>query len=204
MARTLVLNIDGKDIPVSITKVDRGKLYGDIEIEAFDDKGKPAVLQVLDADGRTLIGVGGTSLATVDEDGNSVDRKKLIPINSDGDEIELVESSFNAPNKLNSATIEDYLSFAVKSVYLLEPGSEDTDLGPLEKALSGDKIYRFPFSYRGGLDYDTAFVIGNKEGVFMIIGTETELEFVKLNQVSVAEPIEEQEVSGEELDFDLF
>jgi hypothetical protein len=203
MPRALVLSLDGEEFSVQLQKIDRERLYGDVEIEAFDEKGNPAVLQILDADGKTLISTGGTSLATLDEHGNSVDRKKLIPITSDGEEIEPVPSSFSAPNLLYEATIDEYLSHTVKSVYILNP-PEGSNLDLLDDVLSGDSIYKFDFSYRGGLEYDTAFLIGNEKTVFMIIGTSSSMQFVKLNQASVLEPVEEQEISGEEIEFDLF
>jgi hypothetical protein len=203
MARSLVLSLDGEDFPVQMQKIDREKLYGNIEIEAFDEEGNRAFLQILDADGKTLINTGGTSLASLDVDGNSVDRKKLIPITSDGDEVEPVPSSFSAPNLLYESTIDEYLSHTVKSVYLLTP-PEGSDFAILDDVRSGNAIYKFDFSYRGGLEYDTAFLVGNEKAVFMIIGSNTTLQFVKLNQPSVLEPVEEQEISGEEIEFDLF
>jgi hypothetical protein len=203
MARALVLSLDGEEFPVQMQKIDRERLYGNIEIEAFDEEGNEAYLQILDADGKTLIDTGGTSLATLDEDGNSVDRKKLIPITSEGEEIEPVPSSFSAPNLLYEANIDEYLSHTVKSVYILTP-PEGSNFDLLEDVLSGDSIYKFDFSYRGGLEYDTAFLVGNEKTVFMIIGVGSSLQFVKLNQPSVLEPVEEQEISGEEIEFDLF
>ncbi len=203
MARSLVLSLDGEDFPVQMQKIDRDKLYGNIEIEAFDEEGNRAFLQILDVDGKTLIDTGGTSLASLDVDGNSVDRKKLIPITSDGDEVEPVPSSFSAPNLLYESTIDEYLSHTVKSVYLLTP-PEGSDFAILDDVRSGNSIYKFDFSYRGGLEYDTAFLVGNEKAVFMIIGSNTTLQFVKLNQPSVLEPVEEQEISGEEIEFDLF
>lgn len=203
MARALVLSLDGEEFPVQLQKIDRERLYGNIEIEAFDEDGNEAYLQILDADGKTLIATGGTSLATLDEDGNSVDRKKLIPITSEGEEIEPVPSSFSAPNLLYEASIDEYLSHTVKSVYVLTP-PEGSNFDLLEDVLSGDSIHKFDFSYRGGLDYDTAFLVGNDKTVFMIIGVNSNLQLVKLNQPSVLEPVEEQEISGEEIEFDLF
>jgi hypothetical protein len=203
MARPLVLSLDGEEFPVQMQKIDREKLYGNVEVEAFDEEGKQAVLQILDADGKTLIDTGGTSLATLDEKGNSVDRKKLIPINSEGEEIKPVPSSFSAPNILYESSIDEYLSHTVKSVYLLTPG-EGSNFESLEAVISGDAIYKFDFSYRGGLEYDTAFLVGNEKNVFMVIGVNATLQLVKLNQPSVLEPIEEQEISGEEIEFDLF
>src|SRR5262245_57873658 len=203
MARALLLSLDGEEFPVQMQKIDREKLYGNIEIEAFDEEGNQASLQILDADGKTLIGTGGTSLAALDEEGNSVDRKKLIPITSEGVEVEPVPGSFSRPSVRLEATIDEYLSHTVKSVYLLTP-PEGSNLDLLKDVQSGDAIYKFDFSYRGGLEYDTAFLVGNEKNVFMIVGVNTTLQFVKLNQPSVLEPVEEQEISGEEIEFDLF
>ena len=39
MPRQLILSLDGREFPVTLTKIDRDKLYGSVEIEAFDEKG---------------------------------------------------------------------------------------------------------------------------------------------------------------------
>ena len=111
-------------------------------------------------------------------------------------------SSFSAPNLLERATVEDYLSHTVKSVYALE-AAEESELDHLRDSLSDGRIYKFPFSYRGGLEYDGAFLIGNKEGIFMIVGQPAVLKFLKLGQAVVLEPTEEQDVAADDLDFDL-
>jgi hypothetical protein len=202
MARSLVLSLDGQEFPVSLVKVDRDKLYGSIEIDAFDEKGNAAELKVLAADGRTLIDKGGTALSTVNEEGVSVSRTDLKALDADGDEIEPVPSSFDAPNVLKSAKIDEYLSQVVKSIYLLQP-SGDSDLDYLQSHLSGSQIYTFPFSYRGGLEYDSAFLVGADENAFMIVGKPAAIQFVKLNEGATLDSVEEQEISADELDFDL-
>ena len=72
MARSLILSVDGREFSVQIIKINREDLYGSVEIEAFDEKGKPAELLILAPDGKTLIGKGGTALATLDAKGNSI------------------------------------------------------------------------------------------------------------------------------------
>jgi hypothetical protein len=202
MARPLILSLDGREIPVSLVKIDREKLYGTVEIEAFDEKGREASLKVLAADGKTLIDKGGTALATISEKGDSLDRSKLTPVNEDGEKIEPVQSSFGEPNVLKKATAEDYLSQIVKSVYLLQP-FEDSDLDYLKDHLSGDQIFTFPFSYRGGVEHDDAFVLGADQEAFMVTGKKSNFEFLKLNQAAVLDSPEEQDISADDLDFDL-
>lgn len=203
MAKSLVLSLDGQETAVSLTKVDRERLYGAVGIEAFDEKGKPAMIKVLAADGRTLLDKGGTALATVDEEGSSVSRTDLKPVDANGDPIELVPSSFDQTNVLERATADEYLSQIVKSVYILEP-AEGADIDYIKDHLSGGQMFRFPFSYRGGIDHDSAFVVGNEKGdAFMVVGRDASLQFVRLNQAAVLDSIEEAEISGEELDFEM-
>lgn len=202
MAKGLVLSLDGQEFSVSLVKIDREKLYGTTEVEAFDEKGDQASIKVLASDGKTLIDKGGTALATIGEDGNSIDRRDLVAVDRDGAKIEPVPSSYGQTNVLAPATTEDYLSQIVKSVYFLEP-FEDSKLDFLHDHLSANQIYTFAFSYRGGIDYDSAFLVGAKGDAFMIVGKQAELQFVKLNQASVLDSVEEQEISADDLDFDL-
>lgn len=202
MAKPLILSLDGKEIAVSIIKIDREKLYGSVEIEAFDEKGREAFLRVLAADGKTLIDKGGTALATVTEKGDSVDRSTLQPVDEDGKKIEPVPSSFGEANNLSKATVDDYLSQNVKSVYLLEP-FEGSDIKYLKDHLEGGQVYTFPFSYRGGVENDDAFIIGSNNEAFMVTGKKSEFEFLKLNQAASLDSVEEADISADELDFDF-
>jgi hypothetical protein len=201
MPRPLVLSLDGREFDVRIVKIDREKLYGKVDVEAYDEKGNPAHLLVLAPDGKTLIDKGGTALATVNEDGDSVSRADLVAVDEEGQKIETVPSSFNQVNVLKRSAVEDYLSQLVKSVYLLE-ADDAADQKYLQDHVSSGLIYKFEFSYRGGTEYDNAFVLGNKSDAFMVVGKPAELEFVRLNQAVDLDATEEQEVSAEEISFE--
>lgn len=202
MARPLVLSLDGQEFQVTLVKIDREKLYGKIDIEAFDEKGRDASLRVLAADGKTLIDKGGTALATITDKGDSIDRNDLVPVNLDGEMIEQVQSSFIQANILEPATVEDYFLQIVKSVYILGP-YETAKISDLYDQLSTGQIYTFPFSWRGGVEYDNAFLIGAGGEAFMVVGKKAEFQFIKLNQAAVLENTEEEEISADDLDFDL-
>jgi hypothetical protein len=202
MAKPLILSLDGQEFPVSITKIDREKLYGAIEIEAFDENGNDASLKVLAPDGKTLIDKGGTALATVNEDGESIERGSLKAVGPDGEEIEPVPSSFGRVNVLKPADSDEYLGQIVKSVYLVQP-FEESSLDYLQDHLAADQIYKFPFSYRGGLEFDSAYVIGADDAAFLVVGRQAAFQFLKLNQAAVLDSEEEQEISADDIDFDL-
>ena len=202
MARSLILSLDGQEFPVDIEKIDRDRLYGSVEIEAFDEKGKPAVIKVLAADGKTLIDKGGTALTLVDEEGRSISRSELQAVDPNGDPIEPVPSSFGQPNVLKRAVMEDYLSQIVKSVYVLNP-ADDSPLDYLYDHLISGEMFAFPFSYRGGLEFDSAFIVGAGKDAFMIVGKPATLQYVKLNEAAALDSVEEAEISADELDFEL-
>jgi hypothetical protein len=201
MPRVLTLLLDGEEVPVVPVRIDRNKLYGSTEIEAFDEKGKPAEVKILAADGKTLIDKGGTALAIIDESGTSVDRRDLTPVDLDGEPVETVRSSFEAPNALKKAEPEDYLSTLVKSVYVLTP-PEGGDIEFLQDHLDSGQIYNLPFSWRGGMEYDDAFVLGSRSNAFMVVGKPAKLEFVRLNQEAVLDLVEEKEIAADEIDFE--
>jgi hypothetical protein len=199
----LVLNLDGEEFSVSIKKIDRDDLYGSVEVEAFDEKGNPASLMVLAADGKTLLDKGGTALATLDEKGNSVERNTLKSVNLEGKELEPIDSSFNKTNVLKKAEVEDYLSQVVKSVYVID-SFEGGDIKFLLDHVSSGLIYHFPFSYRaGGTETDNAYILGNATDAFMIVGREARFQFAKLNNAVQLDSVEEQEISADDIDFDL-
>jgi len=201
MARSLLLSLDGEEFEVELNRVERDDLYGKIEIEAFDG-GKPAELKLLASDGRTIIDTGGTALLMVDEEGNSVSRSDLKPVDLDGKELKPVASSFDGVNVLKKSSIDDYLSTLTRMVYHLSPVGEGAD-SQYDALRDTDAIYSFPFSYRGGVDADVAFVLSNSEGVFLAVGKPADLEFLKLNQIRALDSMEEEEIVADDISFDL-
>ncbi|HNQ14814.1 MAG TPA: hypothetical protein PKM58_04570 [Pyrinomonadaceae bacterium] len=200
MARNLIFEFDGTGLSAGIEKVDRSKLYGSTTIEAFDEDGKKTEMISLAADGQTLFGIGGTAFATLSLDNDPIKRDSLTAYSMDGEPLETVPSSFDAPIKvIERATIEDYLSHLVKSVYALT----GDDAAAIADRLSEGAIYKFQFSYRGGIMPDTAFLLSNAEGEpFMILTTPANINFVGFQDAAaVYEDVDEE--SDDELDFEM-
>ena len=97
--------------------------------------------------------------------------------------------------------LSEYLDQIVKSVYLLAPADGPIDI--LNDHLADGQLYKFPFSYRGGIEHDNAFVVGSRSDAFMIVGRTAALKFVSLNQAAQLDAVEEKEIAAEEIDFDL-
>ena len=136
-------------------KIDRSVLYGFKELEVLDEQGGRCELATLADDGKTLVGRGGVTYAYLSPDGAWCDKSGLKPVDLDGREIQPVASSFSAPVALvEKATLEEYLSHNVRSVYLMQ--SEGDPAGLLAE-LRGGAIFKFPYSFRGGLEADAGF-----------------------------------------------
>jgi hypothetical protein len=201
MARPLTFVHGGRELPLPIEKLDRGKLYGTVEIEALDDRGRRCELATLASDGKTLLGRGGQAVGFLSPEGRWLERAGLRAVDLQDQEIQPVGSSFTAPIALErTATESELLAHNIKSVYLVDPGD---GLGPLEEELRGGTIYTFPFSFRGGLVADVGFLLAGQDGaIFLAVGQPTHLHFLGLEQLPGYED-EEAASEDDDLSFDM-
>lgn len=185
MARKLDFNFDGEIFTLAITKVDRSKLYGRVETETFDANDKECTLATLARDGRTIIPYGGTASGYVNTEGQWVTRDELIPIDRDGKEIKDVASSFSAPTILETEVdIDTFLDHPIRLAYQLDPQAKINQ--ELMDKLAAGAIYQFPFSYRGGIYFNPAFLIQSEDSVlWMLIGQKSDIEYVGFEQAAI-------------------
>lgn len=205
MPRSLVFQMGDRDYSFQMVKVDRRKLYGYKELKVIDEHEANCDLATLAGDGRTLVGRGGTGLGWLDVDGGWREKDELTPVDTDGEVITPVPSSFSAPIKLfDTATAEEYLECNVRLVYSLE--SENNDLQDIMDELKRGTIFTFPYSYRGGLEADVAFILLNaSDELMMVVGDPTKTEFIGLAaQSSVVNEDADDASGGDDLmDFDM-
>jgi hypothetical protein len=199
MAKPLVFQWRDRQFSFQMAKVDRARLYGFKESEVLDDLGQRCELATLAQDGQTVVGRGGSALGTLTADGTWIEKTQLRPVDTAGQTIQPVPSSFAAPVPLvEHASPEEYLDCAVRSIYLMETAD---DIGPLADELKQGTIYRFPYSFRGGLEPDQAFLLASIEGkVFCAIGKPAKTEFLGLAQAAAAVEDEDAESTDEEAD----
>lgn len=215
MPRSLEFGFEGRRFACSISKVDRRKLYGAVDIETIDVDGGECALASLARDGKTLIPFGGTAAGYVNPDGEWVFRKDLNPVDLDGEELEMVASSFDAPLELGeTASIEEFLDHSVRLVYRLDAAeSESTANGDMDaefvRRIESGEIFRTGFSYRGGVSADPAFIMqGQDNAVWLLIAAVNQIDYVSLEQAAVcASTVELDDADDEEeldeLSFDV-
>lgn len=204
MARKLAFEFDGRTFDCAIDKVDRTKLYGSIAVETVDPDGRPCSLATLANDGKTLIPSGGTAFCYVNPDGEWISRKDLIAVDDDGDPLDSVPSSFDSPIVMaERVSPEEFLDHSIRLVYAIR---SEVGIDPAFAAeLAAGSIFMTPFSYRGGVDPDPAFILqGVDETVWMLIGNESKIEFVGLEQAafSAAGPDADDDDGDESADDD--
>lgn len=206
MPRKLAFIFGNSEFSVAINKVDRTKIYGRVVTETFDANEKPCTLATLARDGRTLIPFGGTATGYVNTEGLWVERDDLVPIDKDGENIPSVPSSFSAPTTLTEeVSVEHYLDHPIRLSYHLE--SEESISDALLNKLKAGAIYQFPFSYRGGIYHDPAFLMMDMDDtLWMHVGHKSDIEFVGYEQAAIcaarAEELGEDD-SGDRDSFDF-
>jgi hypothetical protein len=202
MAKPLVFQYGGRELSFALNKVDRAALYGHKEVEVRNEDGKVCELATLADDGRTVVGRGGTGLAYISADREWCDKANLKPIGLEGNEITPVGSSFGAPIPLvQKASVNDYLDHKIRLVYHLT--SED-DVSQLLEDLNRGTIFSFPYSYRGGLQADAAFLLVADGGkAFMVVGNRVEMQFLGLQQVGALTEDEGDDDETDLMDFDM-
>ena len=171
MARTLQFTHAGRTLACAIEKVDRGRLYGSRSLETLDNQGRPCTLATLAADGHTLIPMGGTAIGHIGPDGRWIESEALTAVDGEGAPLPRIASSFEAPIPLeHMVSVDVLLEHSIRLTYALMPLEGPLDAG-LDSALAAGAIFSFPFSWRGGVASDPAFLVRGEDGtVWLLIG----------------------------------
>jgi hypothetical protein len=201
---TLTLVHNDQQLAFTLEKIDRDRLYGYIDVQTLDAAGQPCERAALAADGHTLAGKGDTALAYLSPAGLWRRRDELRAVDPQGAPILPVKSTFSCPVPLDTeASIDDYLAHTIQLVYQLVPERVDL-IGPLFAELAAGTIYRFAFSYCGGIDPAMAFVLAGSDGlIYLCVGKPTALEYVGLEAPAALSEEDEATEEEELLDFSV-
>lgn len=198
MPRTLTFSHNGNAIDFGMQKVDRSKLYGFKELLVLDEDGEACELNTLAEDGKTLIGKGGTGIGYLDADGNWVEKSDLTAVDLEGNPIEPVPSSFSAPIELGEKVeAEDFLNHNIRLIYRLETEAMDDKL---QGELEAGTIFKFPYSFRGGLEADAGFLMHNDQNeIFFLVGDRSCVDYVGLQESAPVSSASSPDDAGDDL-----
>jgi len=160
-------------------KLDRKKLYGSSEKIALDNDGNLCSAVSLYSELSMILPKGSTSLGTIDERGQWVEKSDIKYINADGSDAELKPSSFDAPIEIkDSVSIETFLEHNITAIYSLQGEENHPDF--VKAIVDNQEIFTFEFSYRTDYSADSAFLVENGGEVFVLVGRKVEFEFLGL------------------------
>ncbi len=202
MGKPLVFAFGNAHPSFTPVKIERSVLYGFKELEVLDEHDQRCELATLADDGKTVVGHGGVACAYLAPNGAWCDKGSLKPVDVEGREIQPVLSSFGAPVALvETASLEEYLAHNVRSVYLMR---DDAAVAELVAELRGGTIFKFPYSFRGGLEADAGFLLAAADGkIYLAVATPAKIEFVGLQQAAGIAEEEGEEEEADLLDFDM-
>jgi hypothetical protein len=198
MPKVLTFVLEGKSFSLTPEKIDRKKIYGWQEKLVFDDDDKECTLAYTDDTGTLVMPKGGVGLGILSPEGEWVERSSLKAKALDGGDAELVRSSYDVPNALSKKVSgEEFLDYTITAAYQL--GGDSAFCTAL-----GDVIYSFEYIYRDGYETTSVFVLQSKGAAFLLLGYETGIEMLDLNQTAEIDAGDEESDEDEEaLDFTM-
>ncbi|MDR2767261.1 MAG: hypothetical protein LBB82_02920 [Treponema sp.] len=198
MSKALTFTLGGKPFSLRPEKIDRKKIYGGREKLVFDDDNKECTLAYTDDTGTLVMPKGGVGLGIVSPEGEWVERSSLKARTLDGGDAALIPSSYDVPNALSKKVSgEEFLDYTVTAAYQL--GGDSAFCTAL-----GDDIYTFEYIYREGYETTSAFVLQSGGAAFLLLGYETGIEMLDLNQTAEIDAEDEEPDEDEDaIDFTM-
>jgi len=199
MSRTVDVILNGETSSFEITKVDRKKLYGCKKRVCLDAHGRECATARLTEDGRHVLPSGSTASLYVDESGDTMDRKELIPADVDGSPLEQLSPTIGMPQELEGPVpVDQFLEHTVTAVYQLDAATLTPDL---EAALARGDIYKVPFRQRADYRNGYAFMLMNDDGVFLLAAEPGDFDYVGYNEVAADQVDESDDETFDDFDF---
>ena len=195
------INFKGEEAQFSHKKIDRSKLYGSRKRVPLDPLGENCLRCSLSDDGLTLIMSGMTSQGYFDSDMNWIPNKELIGMDSSGKVLDKIPATLGIAQDALLSDLEQLLDLAVDSIYQLDPEEVHPSI---QAALESGKALNFPFNYREDYHAESAYLVLNDEGYFVLIGNPTKPIWMELDQVIEENFEDEVGDDNDDLDFEMF
>ena len=199
MARTIVVSLDGKESTFAFSRLDRKKLYPTKKRIPLDTDGEACQRATLTDDGSMLVTSGMTGQGYFDQGGRWVQNSELVGLDTDGNAVEKQPSTLGVAQALSEVEPEALLDAAVTTVYMLDPDEID---GDLQTKLDEGAIFRFAFNMRADYHLETAYLLSNDNGTFVLLGDTYDVPWCALDAPVM--PIDDDEDDDDELDFEMF
>ena len=179
-ATQLNLTFEGRPSRFSVHTLDRAKLLGAKKRIALDAKGNECATAWLTCDGQYLLHAGSFADLYVNEHGDSVERRELVPVDREGQPLATQLSTRGDAHDLGDPVPpEELLDHVVTRVYVLAAEALDPTL---ESALREGSIFRIAYRPRKTTNATPAFLLANALGTFLILAEPCAFGFTALAQ----------------------
>ncbi len=200
MARSIVVSLEGKESTFAFSRLDRKKLYPTKKRIPLDSDGEACQRATLTDDGSMLVTPGMTGQGYFDQGGRWVETSELVGLDAEGNAVEKQPSTLGVAQTLTEVEPEALLDAAVTTVYMLDPDEID---GDLKGKLDEGAIFRFAFNMRADYHIETAYLLSNDYGTFVLLGDTYDVPWCTLD-APVIPFDDEDEGDDDELDFEMF
>jgi len=113
-----------------------------------------------------------SSQAYFDNDGNLINKSDFVGVRADGSIVEYQPSTLGVAKKLiGPVDEEEVLNLELTTVYHVTAEQIDP---PLDKKLKTGEVFRFPLNYYADFQTETAYLLRNDDGYFVLVGVPTE------------------------------
>ena len=180
MSTYLDLTFEGRPSRFSMHPVDRAGLLGAKRRIALDAHGNECATAWLTRDGQHLLRAGSFADLYVNEHGDSVERRDLVPVDCEGRPLATQRSTCGDAQDLDvPVPAEELLDHVISRVYVL--AAEALEPG-LESALRDGSIFRVAYRPRKTTNATPAFLLANALGTFLLLAKPCAFAFVALAQ----------------------
>jgi hypothetical protein len=187
MARELLFAWRGESAAFDHQRIERRQLYGSKRRIAIDAAGNPCTRASMTLDGTTILRPGMTAQGWFTEDGEQVESAEVQAVGTDGTPLAAHPSTIGVEQPLDGpVTAVQVLDLAVEAVLMLTPRHLPEGL---RSALERGDVFRFTYCYRPDPAPATAFLIGNQQGFFALIGRPSQIPWMTREQACEDAPV---------------
>jgi hypothetical protein len=179
-ATYLDLTFDGRPSRFSVHPFDRAQFLGATKRIALDAHGNECATAWLTCDGQYVLHAGSFADLYVNERGDAVERRELVPVDRGGRPLPTQRSTRGDAQDLGvPIPAEELLDHVVTRVYALV--ADAVDPTP-ESALRDGSVFRVAYRPRKTVTATPAFLLANALGTFLLVAERCEFAFVALAQ----------------------
>jgi hypothetical protein len=194
-ATYLDLTFNGRPSRFFVRPIDRAQLLGAAKCIALDAHGNECDTAWLTRDGQHLLHAGSFADLYVNERGDSVERRDLVPVDRDGRPLATQRATRGDAQDLGAPVpAEELLEHVVTRVYAL--GADALDSG-LERALRAGSVFRVAHRLRKAAHPMPAFLLANALGTFLLQAEPCGFAFAGLEQTVPADADDHEDADAD-------